>query len=312
MFNFIHRVVLFLFIFLLLICILTLLPATPRASESMLFSQLNKDELLLKTPKPRLIIIGGSNSSFSLNSELIRDSLHLNPINTGVHVNIGLLYMINNTRKFVQEGDIIILTPEYGQFYGKIAFGQEELIRTIFEVKRGTFINLSFEHLLKVSHLIPKYALSKLKINEYFYNKQNSQYLHDNLVYSKDSYNKFGDSYNHWTLPNRKFKPYGKIEGEFNEYLIQHLLLFKLFCEKKKAKLIITFPAYQKESFSNTFSEIKYIQSRLIKEKFSIIGAPELLMVPDSLIFDAPYHLNKTGVEYRTQLLIQHYKYGLE
>lgn len=93
------------------------LPATPRASKSLLFGALKKDSRLKSTPSPRIIFIGGSNLSFGLNSQTIKDELNLNPINTAIHVNIGLNYMLSNTIQYVKRKDIIILVPEYEHFY---------------------------------------------------------------------------------------------------------------------------------------------------------------------------------------------------
>ena len=70
-----------------------LLPATPRASKSLLFANQKKDELLQRVKSPRMIFVGGSNLSFGLNSQIIKNELNINPINTAVHAAIGVRYM---------------------------------------------------------------------------------------------------------------------------------------------------------------------------------------------------------------------------
>jgi hypothetical protein len=92
------------------------LPTTPRASKSLLFANLKKDYLLKNVESPRMIFIGGSNLSFGLDSQKIKISLGINPINTGVHAGIGLKYMLDNTIQYIKNGYIIILIPEYHHF----------------------------------------------------------------------------------------------------------------------------------------------------------------------------------------------------
>ena len=65
---------------------------------------------------------------------MIKDSLNLNPIDTGIHGNIGLIYMMDNTLPYIKSGDIVVVSPEYQEFYGTVAYGKEELLRTIIDI----------------------------------------------------------------------------------------------------------------------------------------------------------------------------------
>ena len=70
--------------FVLLMAIGVLIPASRTARESFLFSKIDKDSLLKNTPSPRIVLVGGSNTSFSIDSQILKDSLHLNPVNTRI------------------------------------------------------------------------------------------------------------------------------------------------------------------------------------------------------------------------------------
>src|SRR5688572_5311242 len=80
------------------------MPPTPRAATAHLFSSIDKDLLLKNAQPPRIILVGGSNLSMSLNSQLLKDSLGLNPVNTGLSASIGLLYMLDHTLRYVKAG----------------------------------------------------------------------------------------------------------------------------------------------------------------------------------------------------------------
>jgi hypothetical protein len=92
--NFLIKISLFSLLLLSVVIIGFVLPVTPRASKSLLYAKVKKDNLLKKTNNPRIIFVGGSNLSFGINSKVIKDSLKLNPINTAIHASIGLEKMI--------------------------------------------------------------------------------------------------------------------------------------------------------------------------------------------------------------------------
>ena len=132
--KFILRILFFFFVLFLFFILGLILPATPQATKSILFSKIAKDSLLKNVPSPRIIFIGGSNLNMGLNSQLIKDSLGLNPINTSITVNIGLIYMMDDMLKYIKKGDVVIAAPEYAQYYNKDAYGGEPLLRIIFDV----------------------------------------------------------------------------------------------------------------------------------------------------------------------------------
>ncbi|WP_198170130.1 hypothetical protein [Mucilaginibacter arboris] len=267
----------------------------------MLYTQIDKNELLKNTRKPRIIFIGGSNLAFGLDSKLIKDSLHLNPINTGIHINIGLKYMLSNTLQYIKEGDIIILAAEYQQFYGNLADGEGELFSLVTDIVPKSKNLLGNRQYLKLLLLLPEYAQSKLQPLFLFY-----KYPKDTIVgiYDRKAFNTFGDACVHWKLPGENPKPYPAITKSFNNDALKALINFRNAVEQKKAKLYITFPGYQYSSYKVSVAAIKQVEQQLKEHRFLLISTPEEYMMPDSLMFDTPYHLTKKGVDYRTGLLI--------
>jgi hypothetical protein len=299
----------FWFTVILLLPIITglLLPATPRASKSLILSNVQKDSLMKNVKSPRIIFIGGSNLSFGLNSQMIKDSLNVNPINTGIHASIGLIYMMSNSLKFIKQGDIVVLVPEYQQFYGDYAYGTdgEELTRTIFDVNISKIRLLNIRQLINIFKIIPKYSLSKFKVSEYT-NAEESD------IYSINSFNNYGDAYKHWILKKQIFSPYGDLGNQLNESVFEEIKSYQTEITKKKAALFISYPGYQDSSYENSSNSIKNIEVQLKKDFSCILGTPERYKIPDSLMFNTPYHLSKKGVDYRTSLLISDIKAGIK
>ncbi len=293
----------FWFISILLLALLSglFLPVTPRASKSLLAASIQKDSLMQNVDSPRIIFIGGSNLSFGLNSQMIKDSLCVNPINTGIHAGIGLIYMLNNALQYIREGDIVILIPEYEHFYGNFAYGSEELLRLIFDINTSKVKLLNAKQVIRIIPYLPKYTISKFKSKEY-HNYQEDKH------YSVTSFNEYGDVYTHWGLRRQVFEMARPLGNNFNHSVINKIKMFQAEVEKKHAHFYVSFPALQDLSYMCSEEQIARVESCYLKNGFRILGTSERYMIPDSMMFNTPGHLNKKGVDYRTTMLLNDFK----
>lgn len=276
------------------------LPPTPRASKSLLFANRQKDSLLSYVKEPRIIFIGGSNLSFGLNSYEIKDSLNLNPINTAVHANIGIKYMLENTLQYIKEGDIVILAFEYEHFYRPYDYTSEELLRTIFDVYPKKRNLLSLEQEINLIKYIPKFSLTKFKPTEYWGFKESD-------IYSINSFDKFGDVDAHWNMEKQGYQP-STITGEININVIKKIKEFENLANHKGAKVYVTFPCLDEQTFNNSEEKVLNVEKYLNEYNFNILGNARRYIMPKEMMFNTTYHLNKEGLEYRTKLFIEDYK----
>jgi hypothetical protein len=98
-----------------------------RESDNYLLSILEKEKLARTTPSPKILLIGGSNLAFGIDSKEIEDSLGLNVVNMGLYAKLGLKYMLAQARPYIKAGDVAVVVPEYDQFYGEYANGDNTL-----------------------------------------------------------------------------------------------------------------------------------------------------------------------------------------
>lgn len=280
------------------------LPTSTAVRNSLLFAQFDKEELLKSTTGKRIVFIGGSNLSFGLNSQMIKDSLDLNPINTAIHANIGLQFMLNKTFDLIRTGDIVVICPEYDQYYGSFAYGAEELLRMVLDVSSDNLKNIGIKQAINISPYIFKYAFSKY--NPFEYTKSNKKNKID--VYTRSAFNKYGDVDIHWNLPQEKFTPFGEVSGNLNEHIIAELKIFATKLKEKGCTVYLTFPAYQDISFDKSSTKIATVYQTLNKSGIQLLGNPKLYRFPDKFMYNTPYHLTKAGVAIRTELLINDLK----
>lgn len=297
--KFLIKTVLILVPISLLLCSGIFLPPTPRASKSLLFANRQKDSLLLHTKEPRIIFIGGSNLSFGLNSQRIKDSLNLNPINTAVNAGIGIKYMLENTLQYIKSGDVIILAFEYDLFQRSYEYTTDELLRIIVDVCPEKIKLISFFQIIDLFRHIPKFSLTKFVPSEYIGFKESD-------VYSVNSFNNFGDVNAHWNLDKRGYNPV-RIKGNFNEKVIRKIKEFEKVSINKGAAVYITFPCLDEVSFNDSKEKIFKIESVLKKYDFNLLGNAKRYIMPKEMMFNSRYHLIKKGVEYRTNLFIADY-----
>ncbi|HCO67792.1 MAG TPA: hypothetical protein DIT04_08585 [Dysgonomonas sp.] len=298
---FIKRFSIFCFALLGIILILFLGPLTPRMKQSYFYGINHKQKLLQDTPAPRIIFIGGSNLTFGINSRMIKDSLGLNPINTGIQANVGLEYMLDSSIDNIRKSDIVVVVPEYSQLHGSLAYGEDPLLHAIMSGNRNDLLKLSYHQWAAILPYIPKYAFSKLSVYEYLDNPNKE------TVYRADAFNEYGDILERWPGDFKTVSPYTVREEKFNTYILKKLIYFRRQVEEKGASLYIGFPAYQKKSFDIIEDIIREEYDSLRNNNFTLIGKPVDYIVDDSLLYDTPYHLTTDGVEWRTGLFLRQF-----
>ena len=300
---FLKLIILSLIITAVLVLILLLPPTKYFKNNTNLFAQTDKNVLMRDVPSPRIIFIGGSNISFSLNSQMIKDSLKLNPINTGIHASLGLKYMLRNSLHYIKEGDIVVISPEYHHFYNNSADGNIELLSVLVDVTHNVE-DVDLKQMLTLSKFVPEYAASKLKIWQYFY-PADTVTLNE---VGRNSFNKYGDACVHWKLPRPNSYFSYDVGHTLNSEMFDVLNDYRRTLAEKKALLYITFPAFEEKCCMKNIVQIKIIEKQLKDRGYNVIGSPERYKVNDSLIFRTAYHLTKTGVDRRTALLIEDLK----
>ena len=83
------------------------------------------------------------------------------------------------------------------------------------------------------------------------------------------------------------------------------LLEFEKKIDEKGAVLYLTYPGIQDKTYWILEDQIKLVEEELILAGLNILGTPVRYRMPEVLMYNTPYHLNREGVEYRTSLLIE-------
>ncbi len=266
------------------------------------YNRAYKDKLeLLKeeTMDNRLILVGGSNVAFGMDSKTLEDKLQSNfeVINMGLHAGIGLIDMLEDQKKYAKEGDIIVVIPEYIHFAG--GFGDEAFwdIASIRGVKPSDFRYLDHRFLTGC-----KYSLMKLNgaIGDAVDKIRGKEKLKHDFEYNREGFNENGDFVGHWKvdLGSIEFKPKAMKE-KVNNTMFRYLKKFNNEMESKGIKVLYVPPIYNKDAAALDREFIDETVTKLHYVGIDFIAPPKDYFYNKELFFDTIYHLNKSGIDKR-------------
>lgn len=286
---------------------LLLIIAVPKDSNHYLCAYLDKLTLLEQTNSPRIIIMGGSNVAFGIDSEKIHDSLRYNVINFGLNAGIGIKYLAEDCLDKIKDGDVVVFQFEYTNFYGR-SNGDSDIF-PIFMVSNDwhNFRKLNIYQLMNLIG-IPKVAIGNCVriIKGIITDDLSSTSNGSTYNYIRSNFNRYGDEISHIKQtgklikipPIKKNNTIAKIDDNFSVWLKQILNKY----EKAGAKVYIIPPVCIESYFYHNYDPS--IEKILIGINHPYEVSPLYMTVDDSCMFDMPYHMNIYGVKQNTQKII--------
>lgn len=276
-----------------------------RERDSYFKAYTHKLNRLRTTESPRLILVGGSNVAFGIDSKMLSDSLKMNPINFGLHAGLSLRYVMRDVIRYSRPNDLIILLPEYESFYNKGGGERPAFSQLLYYNCLHGWMDMSFYEWIN--------ALNGFLYTPVFYlrgmlDKNPPTIFH----YSYSGFNKYGDEYSHWFFPSQKNAsksisnvPY-KIRLVNDKEEAWFIELYNKLIERK-ATVYIFPPAMVEAGLAdgNRMGKIKGCEAFFKRHRLSYASLIEQSIFPDSTFFDTPYHLNDAGVLMNTQRLIR-------
>lgn len=276
----------------LLLCLMT--PSGDELKGYFIASNIDKMKLLEETPSPRIILIGGSNVAFSINSQIIEDSTEFNAINMGSHAGVGLNYLIKETIPYVKDGDIILISPEYSQFDPNLFFGGSALTQLL-------LINGELWPALKSVDWVDDLPLTFKTTVRNLIAKMSGGILKES--YSRTKFNHFGDYIGHWQEDRVSFEP-SFLTAKIDKTTIKKLHEFQRIIEQKGAKVLIISPCYPTSAYKMNKKWIKRLEAELKKEGLKMAPS-ECYVFDDNLFYDTEYHMTEQGTKERTNRIIE-------
>jgi len=267
-----------------------------------------KHELISKTASPKIILVGGSNLPFGVNSKKISEHFGMPVVDMGLHGSIGLKYMGNEVKPYINAGDIVVMVPEYEQFYDKKGSlnGDISLLYLVYDFYPEGRQYVGWEQWMKLTPLFPQYASYKYRnfTNAKVMSLLNKNDFKFDSIYNRNVFDEFGDANSHSHLHPRPFEPHRSDAG-INQSTINYLNDFYEYVKEKKALMFYSYPSLEEKSYDLCIKPIVLLEKELnVQAKFPLLNTPAEYRMERRYFFDTPYHLTEEGEQLRTEKLI--------
>lgn len=260
---------------------------------------IDKRELLRSTKPPRIIFVGGSNLAFGLDSKSIEETIGIQVINMGLHGGLGLRYNLLEVKPYIRKRDVIVIIPEYEQFFGTCFDGTYLTTINFLNFPEDRKILLSLKAYLSILKRYPQALgiqlpnlLIKPKIK---------------VVYNRRNFNEYGDNIGHLnkdSLVSEKIQAC-EILGKINMDVISELNSFKFYAEKTGAMVFFNYPCLIDKQYKKNEKKINSVCDILRENlKIPILSTSLNYVLPEDYFYDTIYHLNTEGRNIRTQKII--------
>ena len=240
---------------------------------------------------PNLFIVGGSGVHMGVDTKIISQTLGMPAINFGLHAALGIEAIISSVEPKIQEGDVVLLIPEYaiasdedgiGRLAGRFGFltgiinsmdiTWEEKARSILEVGNPSLKSL-YGGLLEIYRRTP----------------------------AREYYTKEVDHLGNPTeLKITNPKP-GQLRAEPSNHVIQRIKEFKEYVDGQGAFLVLGLPWMLDTSDKQSQeAALRFIEA--YERIAPVIYDDDYNLKTDQALFgDAVYHLSYRGVEQRSK-----------
>jgi hypothetical protein len=274
---------------------------------------LEKDRLIRTTPSPKIILVGGSNIAFGIDSKAIQDSLGMSVVNMGLYAKLGLKYMLVQVRPYIKAGDVVIVIPEYDQFFGDYANGDNTLSTALLYAPPDRIPDFIRSYSIVDVVLRPRVESARrafLEAAASAVGRKDQFFPSDtNTLYNRNSFNRYGDVVAHLgkkgANPDSIFvKPLPPMK-DFNPATLDELNSIDIKADEARAHAYFMFPSYIDRSYAMNVAAIDSLRRKLSGSRMPIIGTAVDFVYPGRFMFDSRYHLNSVGRQVRTQKMIE-------
>lgn len=241
----------------------------------------------------KIVVIAGSNSAFSTNSQIIYDSINMHVVNTSTHAGIGVRMQFEMYKKLLRYGDVVVFCPEYYSGKSRL-YGEGALFRIL------------------STHMPTAYKLMNIRqwcytfkyIGEHF--KSSVKSINNTIFegpYSARSINKFGD-----IECEREYSGFNGVytfKGNMDDETLSYYQYIHEFTIKNGIELIYLPPSLNESTYLFQKSQIDSLDLFMRNNHIPYQAAPERYIFADSLFFDTPYHMTSLGARLRTLILVE-------
>lgn len=283
-----------------------ILALMPQPDNTFFLAAADKWRAAEEAGSPKVLIVGGSNTVFGLDSRSVSETLDMPVVNLGLNAGLGLKYMLDEAAQFVGGGDLVIVSPEYDQFYGEVFWGRQQLVELVWLHPPSLRLMKSPRQVIAMARGFPGVFQNRLR-SLWLDLRTPGREVRDE-VYNLEAFNEYGDVVSHLDVPaDRPVQDMDLLRDTtavFNAAAVHALDRFHRMAREKGARVFVLYPTIPEYHYQRRGKRIAEIHERLTAEAdVPILAHPSEHIAPDVHFFDTAYHLSGRGRERRTEQL---------
>lgn len=271
-------------------------------------SLIDKVERLESIEQPKIILIGNSNLSFGMNSEMLETAFGMPVVNMGLHAGLGNAFHENMVKLGVSEGDIVILC--HTDYSDDDSIGDPELAWITVEFHKELWKLIRKKDYITMLSTYPKYFRDAFRL---WICGEHENILSDEGCYSRTAFNQYGDIVRK-SDDSYEFTESSVSVPEISDTCVDRInQLNEQYINKKGATLLIAgYPIGEGEYTPATSLYTDFEKKLRKKVDCDVISHYTDYLMPYQYFYNTNLHLNEKGTKIRTKQLIKDLKQWLE
>lgn len=267
-------------------------------------SILDKVARLESIDEPKIILVGNSNLSFGIDSEMIQEKTHMPVVNMGLHGALGNEFHERMGMLDIDEGDIVVVChTSYGD---DDTIGDATLAWITFDCHSELLSLFRFKDIIELAKAYPSFFR---KAFFFWISGRGNKDTFD--IYSRDAFNEYGDVV---------YKPdYGNLDGNslfeksysanrvarLNDTCINRLNKMNEYVNSKGASMVIaSYPIGYGQYSLFTEKDFQIFQEELkAKLECDVISDFTDYFFPYDYFYNTDFHLDEYGTKVRSAQL---------
>jgi hypothetical protein len=291
-----------------IVATLAALARIPAQRSTYLEASTIKHRRLESLRPPRMILVGGSNLAFGVDSGLIQRVVQKPVVNMGLHGAIGIPALLAEVEPYIQKGDIVVVSIEYELFFRDEGLTPE--LCTMAGLQRDVRRSLGP---LRAAQCATWDAVKAIQnALEFHIRRAAGPILPPSAVYSIEGFDSYGDNVAHLKI-RREVAKVRTTPSSINmetpdEKLVGELEGFASRMIARGATVVIVPPAYSRDSYLPREKSIDALERELhrrMPQGVVFLLKPAEFAYPETDFFDTDYHLTGPARIDRSQRLAQ-------
>lgn len=259
----------------------------------------DKMERLKSIEEPKIVLIGNSNLTFGIDSEMLEEAFDMPVVNMGLHGSMGNAFHEEMAKVNLHEGDIIVVAHTEYSDHDKISDPVTAWLAVENHPQLWRLVRP--KDIPDMYFAFPTYAKKALTL---WASKEGNEQDHG-TVYSRFAFNEYGDVSLERTARSYIFTEKSVRVPKVNAICTDRLNELNRYVTDRGASLVIA--AYPIAYGEFTPPEEKYVQFRTkLQESLDcpVISDYRDYFLDYDYFYDTEYHLTNEGAALRTQQLI--------